>query len=40
MPEGNFKPHYGNQDLSPLTNEIFFIVIMQKTHYEMEIAPL
>ena len=40
LPEGKFKPHYGNQDFYPLTNEIFFIVIIQKTHYEIEIAPL
>jgi len=31
MPEGMCKPHYGNQDFSPLTNGIYFIVMIKKT---------
>ena len=29
--EGMCKPHYGNQDFSPLATGIYFIVIMKKT---------
>ena len=34
------KPHYGNQDFSPLTTGIYFIVIMKKTPLHNGNSPL
>ena len=40
MPEGISKPHHGNQDFPPLTNGVYFIIIIKKTPLHNGSSPI